>query len=518
MTEPATTSNISPEEYDLVIIGSGEGSKFLAWTQARQGQRVAMIERKWIGGSCPNIACLPSKNIIHSAKVASLFSRAAEFGIDISGYTIDMAAVTGRKRKMVKELVDIHIRNYDTSGTELILGHGHFIGPKLLEVDMPDGTKRHVTGKRIVIGTGTRASIEGIPGLAAAIPLTHIEALELDTVPAHILILGGGYIGLEFAQAMRRFGSRVTIIERNAALLHREDSDVSEGIAALFHDEGIDVILNATVAEVTGRSGESVTVSYSQDGATKTVDATHILVATGRTPNTDNMGLDLAGVELTDSGFIKVNERLETTAAGIWADGEVAGSPQFTHIALDDFRILRDNFAGGNRVTTGRQVPSTLFTDPEVAHIGLSEREAKAKGIAYRLFRIPMAADLRTRTLSETRGFMKALVAEDDSILGFTVFGVDGGEIMSAVQIAMLGKTPLYRVARCHPYPPHTHRGDRHPLHVGTDSREPFRVGKSREQSEAINQTSWHLFEGNSGSILFSLCWTYHRAASSLYA
>ena len=198
------------------------------------------------------------------------------------------------------------------------------------------------------------------------------------------------------AQAMRRFGSRVTIIERNAALLHREDSDVSEGIATLFQDEGIDVILNATVAEVTGRSGESVTVSYSQDGATKTVDATHILVATGRTPNTDNMGLDLAGVELTDSGFIKVNERLETTAAGIWANGEVAGSPQFTHIALDDFRILRDNFAGGNRVTTGRQVPSTLFTDPEVAHIGLSEKEAKAKGIPYRLFKIPMAADLRT--------------------------------------------------------------------------------------------------------------------------
>ena len=442
MTEPATTSNISAEEYDLVIIGSGEGSKFLAWTQARLGQRVAMIERKWIGGSCPNIACLPSKNIIHSAKVASLFSRAEEFGINISGYTIDMAAVTGRKRKMVKELVDIHIRNYDTSGTELILGHGHFIGPKLLEVGMPDGTKRYVTGKRIVIGTGTRASIDGIPGLAAANPFTHIEALELDAVPAHILILGGGYIGLEFAQAMRRFGSRVTIIERNAALLHREDSDVSEGIATLFQDEGIDVILNATVAEVTGRSGESVTVSYSQDGATKTVDATHILVATGRTPNTHNMGLDLAGVELTDSGFIKVNERLETKAAGIWANGEVAGSPQFTHIALDDFRILRDNFAGGNRVTTGRQVPSTLFTDPEVAHIGLSEKEAKAKGIPYRLFKIPMAADLRTRTLSETRGFMKALIADDDSIVGFTVFGVGGGEIMSAVQIAMLGNLP----------------------------------------------------------------------------
>ncbi|HEV2645614.1 MAG TPA: FAD-dependent oxidoreductase [Acidobacteriaceae bacterium] len=441
MTEP-TTGTITPEQYDLVVLGSGEGSKFLAWTLARQGQRVAMIERKWIGGSCPNIACLPSKNLIHSAKVASYFSRAAEFGIDTSGYTIDMSAITDRKRKMVKELVDIHIRNYDTSGTELILGHGHFLGPKLLEVDMPDGRKRHVTGKRIVIGTGTRASIDKIPGLATAQPLTHIEALELDALPEHILILGGGYIGLEFAQAMRRFGSKVTLLERNGTLLHREDADVSEGIATLFRDEGIHVLLRATVTEVSGTSGKSVTVTYTQDGVSQTIDATHILVATGRTPNTDNMGLELAGVELTGRGFIQVNEKLETTADGVWADGEVAGSPQFTHIALDDFRILRDNFAGGNRVTTGRQVPSTLFTDPEVAHIGLSETEARKQNIAYRLFKIPMAADLRTRTLSETRGFMKALVAADDSILGFTVFGVEGGEIMGAVQIAMLGKLP----------------------------------------------------------------------------
>ena len=442
MTEPTSTDNITPEEYDLVVLGSGEGSKFLAWTLARQGQRVAMIERKWIGGSCPNIACLPSKNLIHSAKVASYFSRAAEFGIDTSGYTIDMSAVTRPQTEMVKELVDIHIRNYDTSGTELILGHGHFLGPKLLEVDMPDGRKRHVTGKRIVIGTGTRASIDKIPGLATAQPLTHIEALELDALPEHILILGGGYIGLEFAQAMRRFGSRVTLLERNGTLLHREDADVSEGIATLFRDEGIHVLLNAIVTEVSRTSGKSVTVTYTQDGVSKTIDATHILVATGRTPNTDDMGLELAGVELTDRGFIQVNEKLETTADGVWADGEVAGSPQFTHIALDDFRILRDNFAGGNRVTTGRQVPSTLFTDPEVAHIGLSETEARKQNIAYRLFKIPMAADLRTRTLSETRGFMKALVGADDSILGFTVFGVEGGEIMGAVQIAMLGKLP----------------------------------------------------------------------------
>jgi pyruvate/2-oxoglutarate dehydrogenase complex dihydrolipoamide dehydrogenase (E3) component len=438
-----TESNtITPEEYDLVVIGSGEGSKFLAWTLAKQGQRVAMVERKWIGGSCPNIACLPSKNIIHSAKVASYFARAAEFGIESRGYTVDMAAVTGRKRKMVKELVDIHVRNYETSGVELILGQGYFIGPRLLQVDLPNGTKRQVHGKKVVIGTGTRASVDKIPGLAAANPFTHIEALELDTLPEHLLILGGGYIGLEFAQAMRRLGSKVSILERNANLLHREDPDVSAGLETLFHDEGIGLVLNATVEAVSGVSGESVAVTYKQDGQKKTIEATHILVATGRTPNTGGIGLELAGVELTDSGHIKVNERLETTAPGVWANGEVAGSPQFTHIAFDDFRILRDNFAGGNRVTTGRQVPFALFTDPEVAHIGLSETEAKKKNIPYRLFKIPMSADLRTRTLSETRGFMKALVTEDDSILGFTVFGVDGGEIMSAVQIAMLGHLP----------------------------------------------------------------------------
>jgi pyruvate/2-oxoglutarate dehydrogenase complex dihydrolipoamide dehydrogenase (E3) component len=442
MTASTDTQNITPEEYDLVVIGSGEGSKFLAWTLARQRQRVAMIEHKWIGGSCPNIACLPSKNIIHSAKVASYVSRAAEFGISTSGYTVDMAAVTNRKRTMVKQLVDIHVKNFDTSGTELILGHGHFIGPKLLEVDMPDGTKRHVTGKKIVIGTGTHASVDKIPGLAAANPLTHIEALELDTLPEHILILGGGYIGLEFAQAMRRLGSKVSILERNATLLHREDPDISEGIETLFHDEGIDLLLNAAVQQVSGLSGESVTVTYKENNEDKTITASHILVAAGRTPNTAGIGLDIAGVELTEGGFIVVNEKLETTASGIWANGEVAGQPQFTHIAFDDFRILRDNFAGGNRTTTGRQVPYALFIDPEVAHIGLSETQAKKDNIAYRLFKIPMAADLRTRTLSETRGFMKALVAADDSILGFTIFGVDGGEIMGAVQIAMLGKLP----------------------------------------------------------------------------
>ncbi len=444
MTTPAglPPDAIVAEEYDLVVLGSGEGSKFLAWTLARQGQRVAVVEHKWIGGSCPNIACLPSKNIIHSAKVASYFARAAEFGIDSSGYMVNMAAVTERKRKMVKGLVDIHVRNFETSGVELILGHGSFVGPRLLQVELPDGATRLVRGNKVVIGTGTRATLGTVPGLAAAKPLTHIEALELETLPGHLVVIGGGYIGLEFAQAMRRLGSRVSILERSGTLLHREDADVSTGLENLFQDEGIAVLLNAKVEAVSGISGRSVSVTYQQDGQVKSIEATHLLAATGRTPNTDGIGLELAGVAVTDGGYIQVNERLETTAEGVWANGEAAGSPQFTHIAFDDFRILRDNMAGGNRVTTGRQAPFSLFVDPELARVGLSETEAKAQGVSYRLFKIPMASVLRTRTLSETRGFMKALVSEDDRILGITVFGVDGGEIMSAVQIAMIAGMP----------------------------------------------------------------------------
>ncbi len=430
------------EEYDLVVLGSGEGAKFLAWTHAKQGRRVAAVEQRWIGGSCPNIACLPSKNIIHSAKVASYFPRAAEFGIEIAGYKVNMAGVTNRKRTMVKALVDIHVRNFETSGVDLVLGHGYFVGPRLIQVDLNDGTTRQIRGKNVVIGTGTHATLDTTPGLATAQPLTHIEALELETLPQHMLVIGGGYIGLEFAQAMRRLGSRVTIVERNATLLHREDPDVSAAIESLFHDEEVELILNARIKEVCGVSGQNVSLTYQQNGLPKTIEGSHLFVATGRTPNTAGIGLDLAGVELTVGGYIKVNERLETTAPGTWAIGEVAGSPQFTHIAFDDFRVIRDNLGGKDHVTTGRQVPYCLFTDPELARIGLSETEAKAKGMPYRLFKIPMAADLRTRTLSETRGFMKALVAEDDRILGITVFGIGAGEIMSAVQIAMIAGLP----------------------------------------------------------------------------
>ena len=431
------------EEYEFVIVGTGEGSKYLAWTLAKQGKRVAVIERKYIGGSCPNIACLPSKNVIHSAKVASLFQRSEEFGISKEGFKIDMARVRERKRNMVQGLVDIHVNNFKTSGAELIMGSAKFTGPKTLEVSLNEGGMRVVRGQKIVIGTGTRATIADTPGLRESNPLTHVEALELDYLPQHLVVLGGGYIGLEFAQAMRRFGSRVTVIDRNSRLVSREDEDVSAALEQLFRDEGVELVMNAEVSRVEGTSGTSVKLHVRQGDSTIVIDSTDLLVATGRTPNNEGIGLELAGVDLTERGYIKVNERLETTAPDVWALGECAGSPQFTHIAFDDFRIVRDNLAGGKRVTTGRQVPFCLFTDPELARIGLSETEAKASGIPYRLAKIPMAADLRTRTLSETRGFMKALIdTQSDRILGFTIFGVDGGEIMGAVQIAMLAGLP----------------------------------------------------------------------------
>ena len=444
-TTPNTPSeqNDKVEEYDLVILGSGTGGTVAAWTFAGKGQRVAVIERKYVGGSCPNIACLPSKNVIHSAKVASYFRRSEEFGIPRRDFAVDMRAVRERKRRMVSYWNNVYLDNYKKSGAEFILGSGRFLSPKTIETILPDGRTRRLRGKNVIINTGTRAMRESVPGLNEAQPLTHIEALEVDQLPEHLLVIGGGYVGLELAQAMRRFGSKVTVLDRNNRLMNREDDDVSEALQDLFQDEGIEIVLKAKLRRVSGRSGQSVTLVIEQGGQEKTLQGSHLLLAAGRTPNTEGIGLDLAGVEFTDRGYIKVNERLATTAPGVWAIGEVAGSPQFTHVSMDDFRVVHDSITGGKRVTTGRLIPYCMFTDPELAHIGLSEKEANAQGIAYRLFKIPMAAVMRATTMSETRGFLKALVeVNTDRILGFTGFGVDAGEILASVQIAMLAGLP----------------------------------------------------------------------------
>ena len=427
-----------------MILGGGTGSTVAAWTFAGEGKRVAVIDRKYIGGSCPNIACLPSKNIIHSAKVASYFRRSKEFGITDSDFTVHMAGVRERKRNMVSGLNAMYLENYKNTGAEFILGSGCFIAPKIVEVTFADGTTRQLRGGNVIVSTGTRATLEAIPGLADAEPLTHIEALELDRVPEQLIVLGGGYVGMEMSQAMRRFGSKVTVIDRNQRLMYKkEDQDVCEALRTLLEDEGIEIVLKAHAKRVSGKSGDSVSLAIEQDGTEKIVTGSHLLIAIGRTPNTQGLGLELTGVELTERGYIKVNERLQTTAPGVWAIGEVAGSPQFTHISVDDFRVVHANLTGGNRVTTGRQVPYCMFTDPELARVGLSEIGARAQRIPYRLFKVPMESNLRARTLSETRGFLKALVETDsDRMLGFTAFGVGAGEIMAAVQVAIIAGLP----------------------------------------------------------------------------
>ena len=272
--------------------------------------------------------------------------------------------------------------------------------------------------------------------------MTHVEQLELDIVPERLVILGAGYVGLEFAQAMARLGSRVTVIGRSSRLLPEEDEDVSVLLQELLTADGVNFVLGAKVASVEGRSGSSLRVTLESEGTTLRIDGTHLLVATGRTPNTDGIGLDRTGVALTDAGYIKVDASLRTTAEGIYAVGDCAGSPLYTHIAFDDYRVVLSSLRGGQRVTTKRQVPYTLFTDPELTHVGMHEFEARRQGVPYRLAKLPMAAVLRTRTMGETSGFLKALIGDDDRILGFTAIGVSAGELLAPVQLAMAAGLP----------------------------------------------------------------------------
>ena len=431
------------EQYDVLILGSGEGGKYLAWHMAKSGRRTAVVERKLIGGSCPNTNCLPSKNEIWSAKVADLVHHASQFGMATGSTTVDMKKVQARKREMVDGLIALHLNLYKSSGAELIMGNGKLIAPKTIEVSLNDGGTRILTADRLVLNLGTHATIPDLPGLAAAGPLTNIEILELDRLPDHLIVLGGGYVGLEFAQAYRRFGSRVSVIETGPQLASREDPDVAAAIQELMHDEGIEVHLNAKVLGVSGRSGASISVRLQTPAGEQTLEATDILVAAGRTPNTHGIGLDLASVDLDERGYITVGDQLQTSASGVWAIGECAGSPQFTHVSFDDFRIVRDALTGGTRTKRDRLIPYCMYTDPPLAHVGLSERDAQRQGIAVRIARLPIAAVLRSRTISETRGFMKALIeADGDRILGFTMIGPESGEVMAVVQTAMLAGMP----------------------------------------------------------------------------
>jgi pyruvate/2-oxoglutarate dehydrogenase complex dihydrolipoamide dehydrogenase (E3) component len=356
---------------------------------------------------------------------------------------------------MVDSLRQLHLDRYRASGAELIMGEARFVGERTVDVQLADGGTRRIRGERVFLNLGTHATVPDVPGLRAARPMTHVELLDLDRLPEHLIVIGGGYVGLELAQAMRRFGAQVTVIEEGPQLAGREDADVGQALLELFRDEGIAVHLQTRVRSVEGQSGSGVHVVMERSDGEAVVEGTDLLVGVGRTPNTSGIGLEQAGVRLAETGYIAVDERLATTAADVWAMGECAGSPQFTHVAFDDFRVVHDNLTGGSSTTTDRLVPYCMFTDPELARVGYNESEARRRGIGYRVLTQPMAAVLRTRTLSEPRGFMKMLIAADsDEILGFTVFGAEASELMAAVQTAMIGGIPytaLRKAIYAHP-------------------------------------------------------------------
>jgi pyruvate/2-oxoglutarate dehydrogenase complex dihydrolipoamide dehydrogenase (E3) component len=436
-----------PEHFDVVILGSGQGGKQLAWHLGHSGKKVAVVERRWVGGSCPAVACLPSKNEIWRARVAHLVRNAAQFGTLTDAVRTDMRKVRRRKQDMIDREIEFHLSAYKSSGAELIMGNGRFIGPKIIEVALNDGGSRVLSGNEVVVNVGTHAAIPDIPGLEAARALTHIEVLELDYLPSHLVVLGGGYIGIEMAQAYRRFGSRVTIIEPGRQLMGREDADVAEEMLGILTAEGIEVLFDVQPVGVHGLSGDEIIVTVRTAAGERKVEGSDLLVAVGRVPNTADIALDKAGVAVDARGFVQVNKRLETTASGVWAIGECAGSPQFTHVSVDDFRIVRDNMAGGHRRTDDRLVPYVMFTDPPLARVGLSEGEAQRKAIPVRIAKLPMSNVLRSQATDETQGFMKVLVgANDDRILGFAMIGAEGGEVVAAIQTAMLAELPYTKL------------------------------------------------------------------------
>ena len=366
------------EKYDDLIIGSGIAGKFTAWTRDTR-RRTAIVERGLLGGACPNVACLPSKNLIWSAKVISLARRGIEFGLKTDSLSVDMGAIQRRKRTMVHELRKAHEEHTEASGAQLIYGVARFVAPRTVEIELRDGGTRTIQGDRVFLDLGSRAAIPQVPGLAEATPMTHVEALELDRLPRHLIVLGGGYVGLELSQAFRRFGSNVTVIEHGPQLASREDPDVGAALKDLFVDEGIEVVLDATTRRVEGHSGDRVRVYVNDSRGDRAIEGTDLLVATGRKANSDGIGLDKTGVQLDERGYIKTNERLETTAESIWAMGDCAGSPQFTHVGLDDYNVVHTNLNGGNRTNRNRLIPFCMFTDPELARVGKNEARSASR-------------------------------------------------------------------------------------------------------------------------------------------
>lgn len=434
----------SPEQFDAIIIGSGQGGTPLSSTLARAGWRTALIESQHIGGTCINEGCTPTKTMVASGRVAYLARRAADYGVHTGSISIDLRKVRQRKRDMVDSFRNGSQNKLSkVENLELVFGEAQFVDAKTVHVRAADSSHRTLSARRIFISAGTRAARPKIAGLDSVAFLDNVSIMELDVLPEQLLVLGGGYIGLEFGQLFRRFGSRVTIIQSGSQLLAREDDDVAEEVTKILREDGVEILLSASARSVE-QSGSSIRLqAKTRDGA-KELSGSHLLIATGRVSNSDRLNLSAAGVNTDSHGFIEVNERLETNVEGIYALGDIKGGPAFTHIAYDDFRILKANLLENKPASTrDRQVPYCVFIDPQLGRIGMTEAEARAQGKNIRIAKLPMTSVARALEVDETRGFIKAVVEGDtQQILGAAVLGIEGGEVMAVLQTAMMGKLP----------------------------------------------------------------------------
>ena len=433
--------NATDEHYDVIVIGTSQGGRFLPVELAGAGQRVALVERGPLGGVCVNTGCTPTKTMVASARLAYQARRGAEYGVRTGPVSVDLAAVRARKRAMVSGAQENYASRLAQDGLDLIAGEAHFTGQKTIEVALTDGGTRQISAPVIVIDAGTRPRPLAIPGAGGVPVLDSTSIMELDELPEHLIILGGGYIGLEFGQMFRRFGSQVTVIQNAARLMMLEDDDVSDEVAAILRDDGITVLTSTEANQVEQAAGGLRLTVRTEDG-TRQIEGSHLLSAIGRTPNTEALTPAAAGIRLSDRGFIEVDEYLETSVPGVYAMGDIKGGPAFTHLSYDDYRILRANLVRHDKASTrDRVVPYTMFIDPQLGRAGLTEREARAQGRAIRVAKLPMSAVVRAIETGETRGFMKAVVdADSGQILGCAVLGSEGGEIMTIIQVAMLGK------------------------------------------------------------------------------
>lgn len=432
-------------QYDALIIGAGQGGVPLASALAKAGWKTALIEQEHVGGTCVNEGCTPTKTMVASARVAYLARRAADYGVHTSQVSVDMREVRQRKRDIVESFRSGSQRQItSTKGLDLLMGHARFDGPKALEVTLNSGEMHQVSAEHIFINAGARPAHPNLKGIEHIAVLNSTSIMELESVPEHLLILGGGYVGLEFGQMFRRFGSAVSIIQHRKQLLAREDSDVAEAVAEILREDGIEILLEAEPTQVEQSGDGRIQLKVRTPGGERTLHGTHLLAAAGRTPNTDGLNLAATGLQPDKHGFIPVNERLETSVAGIYALGDIKGGPAFTHISYDDFRILRANLLHNGQATTcARQIPYTVYIDPQLGRVGLSETEARAQGRKIHVAQMPMSNVARALETDESRGFMKAVIdAENGQILGCAILGIEGGEIMSALQIAMLGNVP----------------------------------------------------------------------------